>query len=423
MIVLSLSPVDKRTQQILHAMVLTGAAFIFAVFVAVRHGQLLPFQRPLTLVIDLVLVTVAMHSFGPQGRSLFQVYYIIVVIGAIWFQLAGAITVALGAIVLYVVMPLALVPGMSSPSLADVLADLAVRGAPLLLLIALVTGYLVRTLNREMQARAEFEQEMRLARTVQDSLLPAALPVVPGYQVALRFQPARSIGGDFYDLARLPGGRYLILLGDMPGKSAYGLVHLSLIHSHTRAAALDGLPPAEIADTVNEDVFDALQPDNYAALFIGMLDPEHHAINFANCGHPPPLLVRSVAPDSRLELSTGGSVIGAERDTNYTQRRLVIEPGDLLICYTDGVSEARNARGELFDVAGIERTVREVLRQQGSDFDDLSSRGSDAEPTRTERAEARGVQEIADAIVRAAADFARTPGQDDATVMVFRREP
>ncbi len=243
----------KQTAPVLHAMVLIGVGYTLAMFLMFLRGQSLPLQRPLALSIDLLLVTLALHSFGAQGAGLFQMYYLIVIIGAIWFQLAGAILVALGAIVLYAVVPQLLL-GMTWPAFTDIVADLGVQGAPFLLLIAVIAGYLVRTFYREQQALAQFEQEMRLARAVQDSLLPASLPEVPGYEVALRFEPARFVGGDLYNLERLPGGRYLLFLGDMPGKSAYGLVHLSLIHSHTRAAALDGLSPAEIANTVNEDV-------------------------------------------------------------------------------------------------------------------------------------------------------------------------
>ncbi len=383
----------------LHAMVLIGVGFTLAMFLSFLYGRALPLQRPLALGIDVLLVTVAMHSVAGDGSALFQVYYMIVLIGAIWFQLAGAITVSLGAIACYVVAPQLLHPEMSWPSLNVIMTDLGMRGAPFLLLIAVVAGYLVRTFNREQQALAQFEQELRLARTVQDSLLPASLPTVPGYQVALQFEPARFVGGDLYNLERLPGGRYLLCLGDMPGKSAYGLVHLSLIHSHTRAAAVDGLEPAVIANTVNEDVYDALQPDSYAALFIGLLDVGSNIISFANCGHPPPILLSEPDWENPIELSTGDIVIGADRDVNYQQSRVTISPGDLLICYTDGVSEVRNSEGRQFGLEGVSHAARTIAQQQGS------------------------AEQIAEAIMQTALAFSVMPEADDATVMVFRREP
>lgn len=388
----------KQTPRALHVVVLIAVGFTLAMFLAFLRGRALPLQRPLALCIDLLLVTMAMHSVTGDGAALFQVYYLIVLVGAIWFQLGGAITVALAAITLYVTVPQLLDPRTPWPSLYVIMADLGLLGAPFLLLIAVIAGYLVRTFNREQQAVAQFEQELRLARMVQDGLLPASLPAVPGYQVALQFQPARSVGGDLYNLERLPGGRYLLCLGDMPGKSVYGLVHLSLIHSHTRAAAADGLHPAEIANTVNEDVYNALQPDSYAALFIGLLDADNNTITFANCGHPPPILLTETDWDNPIELSTGGIVIGADHEANYQESQLSIDPGDLLICYTDGVSEARNAKGQEFGLEGVKQTARALAQQQSS------------------------VKEIAEAIIRAAMDFSAVPQSDDATVIVFRRE-
>ncbi len=388
----------------LTVMVIIAATFTMATFVVFLHGHMLPLQRPLSLLVDLSLITVAVHTVGEAGLALFQVYYLIVLIGAIWFQLIGAISVAGAALAFYIIAPLLLYPGQPLPAAPVIIADLGVRGGPFVLLLAIIAGYLVRTLNREQQATAQFEQELRLARTVQDSLLPDSLPQLPGYQVALRFQPARSVGGDLYNLERLPGGHYLLYLGDMPGKSVYGLVHLSLIHSHTRAAAIDSLsdprtdnPVSEIAKTVNEDVYDALQPDGYAPLFIAILDTDNFTINFVNCGHPPPILLRKAEQYNITELATGGIVIGAEREAVYEQRRLEIEPGDILIGYTDGISEARNAKGEEFGWQRVAQAVSPIIERDGT------------------------VEQMAEAIISSATDFARVPGTDDATVIVFHR--
>ena len=399
-IVPSLTPIGKETQPALQIVVLAAAGFTLAMFWLFLHGQTIPGQRPVTLLVDLLLVTVVIHTVGDVGIALFQVYYLIVLVGAIWFQLVGAILVAFGAITFYTIATHIFSPAIVSPSARAIMIDLGGRGAPFLLLIAVIAGYLVRTFNREMKAVAQIEQEMRLARTVQDSLLPSSLPAVPGYQVALRFEPARFVGGDLYNLERLPGGPYLLCLGDMPGKSAYGLVHLSQIHSHTHVAAGDpanNFSPAQIATTVNDAVYDTLQPDGYAALFIGILDVDSSTITFANCGHPPPMLLRK-ADETVVELSTAGMVIGAERDFAYTENKLQIQPGDLLVCYTDGVSEARNSAGDEFGPKGVEQTVWAIIHQQGS------------------------VEQMAEAIIRSAADFAAVPGTDDATVIVFRRE-
>ena len=134
-------------------------------------------------------------------------------------------------------------------------------------------------------------------------------------------------------------------------------------------------------------------------MFIGLLDLGHSTIKFVNCGHPPPLLLKKAEGYNSALLSTDGTVIGADQEMKYTESQLEIQPGDLLICYTDGISEARNAAGDEFGLEGVERAAREAVQQNSS------------------------MEGIADAIILSARRFAAVPDADDATVMVFRRLP
>jgi len=242
---------------------------------------------------------------------------------------------------------------------SDVLWD---QGAVFLFLIALIGGFLVRALDRQYRATAQFTHELQLARTVQDTILSASLPQLPGWQVALRFEPARWVGGDLYEVAELPDGQYLICLGDMPGKSAYGLVHLSLIYSQIRGAALAGLPPAAIANRVNQTVYDVLQPYSYAPLFISMLQPDTGKLTFVSCGHYPPVLLR--ANNSYQELSSDGIVAG-----------------------------------EQFGVERVVQVARSIEAAGGS------------------------IEEISDEILRQSHKFSTEWDRDDATLILLRREP
>jgi len=375
---------------------ITATLFTIALFRAFAKGRSIPYQRPIALTLDLLLVTIAILLLGPNyQQSLFQIYYLIVLVGAIWFHLVGSLCTAIAAMILFTLAQYMLL-AYSAP-----LGEMAINvvwgyGGLFLFLIAIISGFLVRALDRQYQATAQFTHELQLARTVQDTILTPNLPQLPGWQLALRFEPARWVGGDLYEVAELPDGQYLICLGDMPGKSAYGLVHLSLIYSQVRGAAFANLSPAAIANRVNQTVYDVLQPYGYAPLFISMLQPDTGKLTFVSCGHHPPVLLRT--DGSYQELFSNGIVIGGRRDANYQQRETQIEPGDLLICYTDGIIEPRNQAGEEFGVHRLIQVARSVEAANGS------------------------VEEISDEILRQSHKFSVEWDRDDATLILLRRE-
>lgn len=373
-----------------------AAGFNLGLFQAHLRGRHFHALRPVALLLDLLLVTAAIAGFGRSGeflqtsRDLFGLYYLVVITAAIWFKRSGALISALVAIGLAAVTPW-LVSG--EPPGRDLLVGSA--KAPLLLLVAFVAGYLVRARDAEHQAAVELGQEMRLARALQSRMLPATIPEVPGYELGLRFEPARLVGGDFYGLQWLDQDRLLIVLADMAGKSVYGLVHLSLVHSHLQAAAGSGLGPAAIAEATNHGAYAALQPESYAALFVGVLRPREHTLTFVNCGHVPPWRLAGDAPRPPEQLQTGGIVMGAVPEPRYVERTIKLQPGEMVVGYSDGVSEARDGRREEF---GEER-VAGVAGGHAAD----------------------SAQQVADAVVEAAHAFAHEGGGDDVTVLVLKR--
>ncbi len=389
----TISPFRPEVRLLVWLLLMVATVFTVALFLTFGAGRAIPYQRHLALLIDLSVVSAAILVTGPEeGQALFQVYYLIVLIGAIWFQLVGAFLTATLAIALFMVVQYLSIPDMS---FSEVVLSVFDRGAVFLLLIAVISGYLVRALDRQHQATAGFVQELQLARTVQDTILPRSLPDLPGWQLALRFEPARWVGGDLYEVARLPDGQYLICLGDMPGKSAYGLVHLSLIYSHVRGAAFAGLQPAAIANRVNRAVYEVLQPYSYAPLFIGMINIETGVINFVSCGHPPPLLLHT---DGSWELLSSSSiVIGGWHETDYQQQQQAIAPGEILISYTDGISGVRDRAGNEFGEERIAQTARTAQQEGGS------------------------LEDICQEIVSESQRFAAEPHLDDATLILLQR--
>lgn len=391
----SMAGVSPDVPPAMDGLIVIAAVYNVILLWCYLRSYALPGQRVIALVFDLLLVTGAITTFSSStrfadaGRDLFGLYYLVVITAAIWFRRAGAVITALLAIVLASLAPW-LLHGYVEPRALM----LSGAKAPLLLLVAVVAGYLVRARDAEHRVAVELGQELRLARSLQRAMLPRDIPQVDGYDIGLTFQPARLVGGDFYGLRLLDDGRLLIVLADMAGKSVYGLVHLSLVHSHLQAAADAGLSPAEVAAEVNRNTFAALQPESYAAMFVATLDLDSGTLRFANCGHVPPWYVPAKAAETPRKLATGGIVVGAVKDPHYSDGSVVLEPGDLLVCYSDGLSEVRNRRREEF---GEERILQVVTSHA-----------------------AESAQAVVDRIMEAALGFAPV-GQDDVTVLVVKR--
>ena len=399
------APLYLRNNEALHAgasswlvraIIVVAALFTVVVYLTYARRRNLRWQRPISLLVDTALISAALYTFGPtSAMGLFQVYYLIVLQGAVWFRVSGAIMAAVAAAIGYSVVQIAFSGGSL---LSQTTLGTHGVGLPFLFIVAVVSGYLVASRDREHQEASRLRNEMHLARALQDIMLPPQPPKISGWGVGLRLEPALEVGGDLYILERLASGDWVVCLGDISGKSVYGLIYLSMIVAHTRAAAREGLAPEWIARQVNAQVYDMLAPETYAALFIGLLNPETGVLTFVSCGHPPPLVVAPATGEVRM-LPMGGLVIGAVREVRYRQERVTLAPGEALVAYTDGLSEPRSRQGEEFGEERIGRIALAAL-EEGRDAEELVGR-----------------------LLLAARRWAATPGKDDATCLVLQRLP
>jgi PAS domain S-box-containing protein len=191
-------------------------------------------------------------------------------------------------------------------------------------------------------ARA-FRREHRIAETLQRSLLPEALPSLPGVELAWRYQPAASeaeVGGDWYDAIALPGGRALLVLGDVSGKGLAAASTLGALRSAIRAYALEGHGPAEIAERVNDFVLAERGSDHMATLVLAVFDPVDCELSWVNAGHPSPVIID---PDGGARLLDGGRSVplGVLPFPGYTVATTALEAGGAVVLYTDGLIERR----------------------------------------------------------------------------------
>ncbi len=212
--------------------------------------------------------------------------------------------------------------------------------------LALEVARLTTAIGREMAQRERLNRELEIAREVQEHLFPQRLPSVPGLDYCGRCRPAREVGGDYYDFLDLPEGRLGVAIGDVSGKGIGAALMMANLQASLRGQASVGHDLAELMKRVNSLVYEASSASRYATLFYAEYDPQSHQLSYVNAGHNPPVILRkSAAACQVFRLDPGGPVIGLLRQ-RYQQDYFPLEPGDLVVLFTDGVPESMNARNE-----------------------------------------------------------------------------
>jgi sigma-B regulation protein RsbU (phosphoserine phosphatase) len=205
---------------------------------------------------------------------------------------------------------------------------------------------LTAAMGRDAAQRERLNREMEIAREVQEHLFPQRLPPVRGLDYCGHCRPAREVGGDYYDFLALPDGRLGIAIGDVSGKGVGAALMMASLEASLRALASVVDDPAELMERVNSLVYQASSADRYATLFYAQYDPRSRCLSYVNAGHNPPLVLRNRAGSCQvLRLETGGPVVGLLRKS-YERGVFSLEAGDLVVLFTDGVSESMNVRYE-----------------------------------------------------------------------------
>ncbi|MCX7600274.1 MAG: SpoIIE family protein phosphatase [Armatimonadetes bacterium] len=324
-----------------------------------------PWARVLGVAVDIIMISVLVGTYGSLATRLKDVYYLVILAAGVWFRPRGAVVTALVAMVAYAV---AYSLGMGLPldfsSAARTLYD---SGAFFMPAVAVAAWMLFTAQGRDQFRLARIDHEIGLARTLQDRLVPGKFPDIPGWEIYAHMERAAQVGGDFYDFLRLPDGAHLIILADMAGKSVYGLVHLSLLHSHIHDVAERASDLGELVTEVARRAWPELRPDSYAAAVMLKIWPERGDVEFVNCGHLPPLLV---PPGGDMtELATGDPVIGARCCHAYRTASIVAAPGTVIVCYTDGFVEARSTDGSVYGEERLRASVRDWATPSASPRD------------------------------------------------------
>jgi phosphoserine phosphatase RsbU/P len=209
--------------------------------------------------------------------------------------------------------------------------------------LAIEVAELAHSLATEAAQRERVNREMEIAREVQERLFPQQMPVLPGATLAGHCRPALGVGGDYYDVFDLGEGRTGLAVGDVSGKGISAALLMASLRASLRGVTLDNPRDfANLMDKVNRLVFEASASNRYATFFFAAFDPETRRLECVNAGHNPPILLRSGldGKTETLRLEADGPVVGLLPLAPYTEQSMTLMPGDVLLLYTDGISEA-----------------------------------------------------------------------------------
>lgn len=249
--------------------------------------------------------------------------------------------------------------------------------------------------SSERKKLERMHQELRMAHDIQNNLMPTTPPAITGYSVWGMTQPSREVGGDYFDFIETDDTGLVVCLGDVSGKGMPAALLMSNLQAIVRTEALIPRQPGDCLDVANRMLVRNTTPDRFISFIYGILDADSHEFVFSNAGHMPPVIVRG---DGRVDIPEKGQMIlGFAEKEAYREQRIRLAPGDFLVLYSDGITEAQNSREDFFD----EEQLFDIL---------IEKKGDDAET-------------ISSAVLQAVHAFQAGAEQtDDQTLIVMKRE-
>ncbi len=239
--------------------------------------------------------------------------------------------------------------------------------------LALENSRLTERIASEVAQRERLNRELEIAREVQERLFPQKLPSITGLDYCGACRPALGVGGDYYDFLLLPGDTLGIAIGDVSGKGIAAALLMASLQASLRGQAVQrasGL--AEMISNVNQLVYDASAENRYATFFYAQYETATRHLTYVNAGHNPPIIFRKMGDDWQLmRLEEGGAVVGLLRNFPYSQAQVTMEVGDVLVAFTDGISEAMNPNEEEW---GEENLIEAVKGCDGMTASDMLPR-------------------------------------------------
>jgi sigma-B regulation protein RsbU (phosphoserine phosphatase) len=211
------------------------------------------------------------------------------------------------------------------------------------------------------------EEQLNIAREIQRSFLPYHDPKILGYDIAGKNISSGQVGGDYYDFIRIVDSHLGVAVGDVSGKGIPAALIMASFRASLIAEIRNNYSIRTICQKVNSLMYESLEPGNYVTAVYGVLDSRNHIFTFSNCGHNLPILLRATGEVEHL--SEGGPILGVTPDAVYEERALVVNQGDLMVLYTDGVTEVFNDRGEEFGLDRLVQVIRDHRKESSEQIE------------------------------------------------------
>lgn len=258
-------------------------------------------------------------------------------------------------------------------------------------------------LQREMVQQERLAREMQLAREIQNAFLPQIVPQLPGWDLRVRWRTAREVGGDFYDFFDLPGNRLGLVIADVADKGMPAALFMTLVRTLVRATMQEIDSPSDVLDRVNDIIVPEAPRGMFVTILYAVLDLDTGEMEYANAGHNPALVLRAAACQvERLERS--GMALGVQEGNHLLKYKLRLAPGDYVVFYTDGVTEAVSAEGDFFGEQRLHALVQNAACQAALPPEELTA------------------DEMLNQIDSAVQDFVgQADPSDDLTLLVLKR--
>lgn len=261
----------------------------------------------------------------------------------------------------------------------------------------LLAGFLLANLLilLEVTDRLGLKNDLEIARDIQRAMLPQEPFAAHGIEAAGWTRPANTVGGDFYDILTYPDGRVLVALGDVAGKGSPAALLMALLLAMLRTLVQEDLPPAALMERLNRLVYEQTPGSRFITMFLGLFDPATGELTYVNAGQTPPLRLRG---NQTEQLRMGGIALGMFDAATYDVTRCTVAEGDLILMYSDGITEAERPDGTPFDEEGLAGFLRSCRMTP--------------------------IEQIGPRLFDAVAAYAQnTKFADDLTVLAFRRQP
>ena len=221
-------------------------------------------------------------------------------------------------------------------------------------------------LHESLLAGKKLEEQLNVARIIQRSFLPKVDPVLPGYDICGTNVSSLQVGGDYYDFFKIVDDQTGIVIGDVSGKGIPAALIMASFRASLIAEIRNNYSIRTICEKVNTLLCESIEPGNFVTAVYGVLDSKNHILTFANCGHDLPILLRKNGEIDYFR--EGGPVLGLSPDSRYDGRAIMVNPGEVIVLYTDGVTEVFDEKGEQF---GLERLVELIKKHKNESAQEI----------------------------------------------------